>query len=684
MADGPVILLQPRRVAARAIAARIAEERGWTLGREVGWQVRFERRFSAETRLLVVTEGILTARLQHDPLLSDFRTIVLDEFHERSIHADLAIALARQAWRARDDLRIVVMSATIDAQRASSAFLDGCPVIDVPGRLHPVDIALRARAVGRRRRGATCSARPPATCCAFFRARPRSAARSTISRRGWAASVDVVPLHGSLDADEQDAALRPTSSGAPHHRRDQHRRDVADGAGRHGRRRHRAAQGRAVRRRARHRQPRDRAHHRRLRRSARRPRRAPGAGRGAAAVGRARPAAPASRAGDPSRRSVERRRSTSSRGAAIRARSSGSSAPRDEALDAAMALLARLGLIDVRMRAVGGRLTARSASRSAVCRCIRGWRGCWSRRAARAQIARACALLSERHFLPPRAATTTLGPAVGARSLARGAAARATRRRTRLRISDCRLRFRFRNQSAISNPQSAISSEAAFRRAILAGYPDRVAQRREPGSAERAARVRDRRDGRDRRAASATASSSSRSTWSSRRWHQRHRDREAAFRRVRGFGRQPRRTRVADSRPRPRSSIASTRRAGTVRAARSSATTRSCSPSVRVPVDPEIGGRPARRRVDRARPARTRTTACCGGCGSPGNDADLGALVRAAAYGARSLDEVRARPGAAARRRARRRSRRAGDAAGAERPLRCGSSTTTTARCRRR
>ena len=89
--DGPVILLQPRRIAARAIASRIAEERGWTLGREVGWQVRFEKRFTSATRLLVVTEGILTARLQSDPLASEFRTIVLDEFHERSIHADVAI-----------------------------------------------------------------------------------------------------------------------------------------------------------------------------------------------------------------------------------------------------------------------------------------------------------------------------------------------------------------------------------------------------------------------------------------------------------------------------------------------------------------------------------------------------------------------------------------------------------------
>ena len=87
-ADGPVLVLQPRQVAARAIARRIAEERGWTLGQEVGWHVRFERRFTAATRALLATEGILTARLVDDPLLSGVRTVVLDEFHERSIHAD--------------------------------------------------------------------------------------------------------------------------------------------------------------------------------------------------------------------------------------------------------------------------------------------------------------------------------------------------------------------------------------------------------------------------------------------------------------------------------------------------------------------------------------------------------------------------------------------------------------------
>lgn len=208
VSDGPVILLQPRRVAARAIARRIAAERGWTVGREVGWQVRFERQFTTDTRLLVATEGVLTARLQHDPMLEGFRTVVIDEFHERSIHADLGLALARQAWLARDDLRIVVMSATIDAG-AVSAFLDHCPVIDVPGRTFPLDIQYRPGvtiedairdAQGHAARGAVLAFLPGAPEIR------RAADRVATVLRGR--PVDVRPLYGGLDADEQDAALR--------------------------------------------------------------------------------------------------------------------------------------------------------------------------------------------------------------------------------------------------------------------------------------------------------------------------------------------------------------------------------------------------------------------------------------------------------------------------------------------
>jgi HrpA-like RNA helicase len=91
-------------------------------------------------RVLLATEGILTARLQQDPLLSGFRTIVVDEFHERSLHADVGLALAKQAWLARPDLRLVVMSATLDAARVA-AYLNDCPIVAVPGRAFPLTIA---------------------------------------------------------------------------------------------------------------------------------------------------------------------------------------------------------------------------------------------------------------------------------------------------------------------------------------------------------------------------------------------------------------------------------------------------------------------------------------------------------------------------------------------------------------
>jgi len=206
--DGPVILLQPRRLAARALARRIAAERGWDVGRQVGWHVRFERRFGPETRLLLATEGILTARLQQDPLLGDFKTVVLDEFHERSLHADLALALVRQAALARDDLRIVVMSATLDAQPVAE-FLGGCRVIDIPGRSHPVDVRHHpelspAEAVS------DVLGQAGGHVLVFLPGAPeiRRVERELGPLVRDAARL--LPLHGSLDAAEQDRALAPS------------------------------------------------------------------------------------------------------------------------------------------------------------------------------------------------------------------------------------------------------------------------------------------------------------------------------------------------------------------------------------------------------------------------------------------------------------------------------------------
>lgn len=205
--DGAVLLLQPRRVAARAIARRIADERGWTLGREVGWQVRFERRFTRETRLIVATEGVLTARLQQDPLASTFRTIVIDEFHERSLFADVGLALAKQAWLARQDLRLVVMSATIDAARVS-AFLGGCPVIDVPGRQHPLDITYRpGESVEEAAAAAVHAGR--GALLVFLPGAGEIRRASDRLRPLLPDGVPVLALHGGLPADEQDAALTP-------------------------------------------------------------------------------------------------------------------------------------------------------------------------------------------------------------------------------------------------------------------------------------------------------------------------------------------------------------------------------------------------------------------------------------------------------------------------------------------
>jgi len=206
---GRVLVLQPRRVAVRAVAARIADERGWTPGGEVGWHVRFERRFTAATALLVVTEGILTARLQQDPLLSDVATVVLDEFHERSLHVDLGLALVRQAWRARDDLRVLVMSATLEAGPVAR-YLDDCPVIDVPGAAHPLAVEY---APGESVAEAVRQVLPRTTgqVLCFLPGR-RDIERAATDLAG-AGDADIVPLHGGLDLDAQTRAVSAAPPG---------------------------------------------------------------------------------------------------------------------------------------------------------------------------------------------------------------------------------------------------------------------------------------------------------------------------------------------------------------------------------------------------------------------------------------------------------------------------------------
>ena len=133
-------MLQPRRLAARAAASRIAEKRGTPLGGEVGYQVRFERKAGRQTKILVLTEGLFVRMLQSDPLLEQVGAVVFDEFHERTLDADLALAIARRLQtEVRPDLKLLVMSATLDP-RPVAHFLGDCPTIESAGRLHPVEI----------------------------------------------------------------------------------------------------------------------------------------------------------------------------------------------------------------------------------------------------------------------------------------------------------------------------------------------------------------------------------------------------------------------------------------------------------------------------------------------------------------------------------------------------------------
>jgi ATP-dependent helicase HrpB len=137
---GRILVLQPRRMAARAAARRIAAEQGTSLGDGVGYQVRFDQQIGPRTRIALVTEGILLRMLHDDPLVESVGAVVFDEFHERNLNSDLALGMVRRIQQTvRPELKIVVMSATLDAAPVA-AFLGNCPVITSEGRLFPVEI----------------------------------------------------------------------------------------------------------------------------------------------------------------------------------------------------------------------------------------------------------------------------------------------------------------------------------------------------------------------------------------------------------------------------------------------------------------------------------------------------------------------------------------------------------------
>lgn len=137
--SGKILVLEPRRMAALAAASRIAEECLWTLGEEVGYQVRFAHKAKADTKLLFMTEALLAKKLLADQDLHGVDLIILDEFHERSIHVDLALGMIRELQELGHPLKLIVMSATLEASKIAT-FLGEAPVVTVPGKSHPLDI----------------------------------------------------------------------------------------------------------------------------------------------------------------------------------------------------------------------------------------------------------------------------------------------------------------------------------------------------------------------------------------------------------------------------------------------------------------------------------------------------------------------------------------------------------------
>ena len=215
LVTGQVIVLEPRRIAARMSARRAASEMEEEVGATVGYQVRFENKTGPRTRLRFVTEGILARRFVSDPLLKDVDAVVLDEFHERHLDSDLALALLKRLQKTRPTLRIVVMSATLDAA-SISAYLDGCPIVRSEGRQYPLTIRHTPYTpdplpVQMRRAVATLTAEEHrGNILAFLPgiAEIRQAMRECDAvARG--AGLLMLPLHGDLAPAEQDRAVLP-------------------------------------------------------------------------------------------------------------------------------------------------------------------------------------------------------------------------------------------------------------------------------------------------------------------------------------------------------------------------------------------------------------------------------------------------------------------------------------------
>lgn len=225
LGDGKVLVLEPRRLAARAAADRMAATLGEAAGGRVGYRTRLQSRIGPGTRIEVITEGVFTRMILDDPALEGVGAVLFDEFHERSLDADLGLALARETQGAlREDLRILVMSATLDVVGVSRLLAapsgDGAPVIEAEGRAYPVETRYLGRNPAERfeeamaRACLTALGEETGSVLAFLpgQGEIHRVAR-LVGERLRLPNVDVVPLYGGLDRGEQDRAIEPAGPG---------------------------------------------------------------------------------------------------------------------------------------------------------------------------------------------------------------------------------------------------------------------------------------------------------------------------------------------------------------------------------------------------------------------------------------------------------------------------------------
>jgi ATP-dependent helicase HrpB len=216
--DGRIILLEPRRLAARAAARFMAQSIGEDVGSTVGYRVRLESRVGPTTRVEVVTEGVFTRMILDDPELTGVSAVLFDEFHERSLDADLGLALALDAAALRPDLRVLVMSATIDGARVA-ALMDNAPVIESEGRAFPVETRYVPPDPRLRLEDATAAAISSAlradegSILAFLPGQAEIARTAERLQNRVPADTDIVPLYGQLTGAEQDRAIAPAPPG---------------------------------------------------------------------------------------------------------------------------------------------------------------------------------------------------------------------------------------------------------------------------------------------------------------------------------------------------------------------------------------------------------------------------------------------------------------------------------------